>query len=370
MKFCQNRNDSKILIDGIAYRLKKTGGVRRYFDGLLLNLKKLDNKNINIKLLLPKKIPTPFPKRIFEPLMGPINQIILQKQWKNIKGDIFHTTYYTQHPDKHIPQVVTVYDMIYEKFPQYFLGQKNQFFKRQKKKAIQSADAVICISQNTKKDVIKHLGVDKNKITVIYPGVNPIFRKISNKKIKNKFLHKYKIKKPYLLFIGPRGRYKNFNNLLQAYADWRVNSKINLVVVGGGKFTNKEKDLIAKLNLVNKVFVFSFVSDEDLCFFYNAAHAFIFPSLYEGFGFPLLEAMTCGSLCLASDRGSFPEIGQDSILYFNPKNVDSIVKSLNDSFDKNRRSQLIKKSLKRAKDFSFKKTAKQTLEVYKRLHHS
>ena len=360
----------KILIDGIAYSLKKTGGVRRYFDGLLANLEKLGNKNINIKLLLPKKIPTPPPKTIFEPLLGPINEIISRRQWKSIKGDIFHTTYYTRHPDKKIPQVVTVYDTIYEKFPQYFLGQKNQFFKKQKKKAVESADAIICISQNTKKDVLKYFKVDKNKICVIYPGVESIFKKITNKNVKQKFLQKYKLRNPYLLFVGPRGRYKNFNNLLKAYAVWRVNSNFNLVVVGGGKFTKKEKDLITKLNLINKVYNFSFVSDKDLSFFYNCAHAFVFPSLYEGFGLPLIEAMTCGTLCLASNKSSFPEIGRNSILYFDPEKPHDILKNLNQSLHKDKRLKLIEKSLKRAKDFSFKKTAKQTLEVYKRLHHS
>ena len=359
----------KILIDGIAYSLKKTGGVRRYFDGLLPNLKKLD-KNLEIELFLPKKIPTPPPKTIFEPLLGPINEIILRRQWESIKGDIFHTTYYTRHPDKKIPQVVTVYDMIYEKFPQYFSSKKNQFFKKQKKKAVESADALICISKNTKKDILKFFQVDENKISVIYPGVNLNFKKISDKFKKNKFLQKYKIKKPYLLFVGPRGRYKNFLFFVKAYASWEKNLNFDLIVVGGTKFSNEEGQYLNKLGVKNKAFNFRYVTDKDLSLFYNCAYAFIFPSLYEGFGLPLLEAMACGTLCLASNKSSFPEIGRNSILYFDPEKPHDILKNLNQSLHKDKRLKLIEKSLKRAKDFSFKKTAKQTLEVYKRLHHS
>lgn len=375
----------KILIDGISFSFKKTGGVNRYFLGILPYLKKLDKEPeielvIRSKIELPaslhkrvkistiKGIPIPYPKTIFTPLITQINKLISNKFWQSTKGDIFHSTYYTLHPNNNIPQVITVYDMIYEKYPQFFQGKRNSLFKQSKKRAIESADLIICISQNTKKDLLKYYQINEEKVHVIYPGVNRIFKPINNKTLKNNFLNKYQIKKPYLLYIGPRGRYKNFLKFIEAYKFWRQSNIFDIVTVGGDNFTQKETLFFNKLGLSNKIYNFGYITDQDLVLFYNCCHAFIYPSLYEGFGISLLEAMACGTLVLASNRSSFPEVGKNSILYFDPESSKSIIQALNRSLEQSVRIAYIKKGLKRVKKFSWEKAAKQTLVVYQRLY--
>jgi len=326
-----------IIVDQDTHQLSRVGGIGRYFSQYFPLLKKIDP---NIRL-----INTSSQKR----------------------GDIFHSIYYTRHHNKKIPQVVTVYDMIHELFPQYFPGIKNNLFRRKKKRVIQSADAVICISKNTKHDLLKLYKLDRDKAHVIYPGVGKPFKKIIDQKIKQKFFKKHRLEKPFLLYVGHRGRYKNFLTLVNAYASWSENKNFDLVAIGSIKFTTQEKKLFKQLGITRQVRNFQSISDSQLALFYNYAHAFVFSSLYEGFGIPLVEAMACGTLILASDRSSFPEIGQDCILYFNPENIKSIVKALNQSLFKGERTKLIKKSLKRAEYFSWEKTARQTLAIYRQL---
>jgi len=326
-----------ILVDQNTRQLSKVGGVRRYFSHYLPLLKKI-NPNI---------------------------QLINTSAGKH--SDIFHSIYYTTHRNKKIPQVVTVYDMIHELFPEYFPGIKNSLFRRKKKRVIQSADAVICISKNTQHDLFRFYKLDRDKTHVIYPGVGKPFKKIIDQKIKQKFFKKRRLGKPFLLYVGHRGRYKNFLTLVNAYASWSENRKIDLVTVGGIKFTPQEKNLFNRLGLASKIHNFQSISDHQLALFYNCAYAFIFPSLYEGFGLPLIEAMACGTLVLASNKSSFPEIGQDSILYFEPENVTSITGALNKSLSEDKKEKLIRKGLVRAKYFSWEKTARQTLKVYQQL---
>lgn len=374
----------KILIDGISLSLKSSGGINRYWLNLLPAIKKL-NRTIKIELLihtklkLPqisradieinylRKLPIPLPKTFFEPLITPLNNFSLNQQWQKISGDIFHSSYYTRHPDNKIPQVITVYDMIYEKFPQYFYGKKYDNWRERKRQSIELADAIICISKNTKKDLINYYNLKNNKVYVIYPGVDKVFKHINTKLIINRFFKKYKITRPYLLFLGPRGRYKNFQKLIEAYREWKGKREFDIITVGGNEFTSKEKLLFKRTNLTNNIYNFQFVGDQDLCLFYNCAYAFIYPSFYEGFGIPLLEAMACGTLVLASNRSSFPEASQNAFIYFNPESKNSIIKSLNQALNKSERKKYIQRGVERVKSFSWEKAARQTLTVYKSL---
>lgn len=375
----------KILIDGISFNLKKNGGVNRYWLGILPYLKKIDKKievelvlrsntqlpeNIceGIKISTVREIPVPFPKTLLSPLITSINKKLINKYWQSTKADIFHSTYYTKYPNTTIPQVVTVYDLIYEKYPQMFVGKRKEMFKLEKKKVIESVNSLICISQNTKKDLLYYYKLYGKKIYVVYPGVDKIFKPITNLVIKNQFLSRYKIKKPYFLYIGPRGRYKNFFKFVEAYKLWQKSNDFIIITIGSGKFNQNEITLFRKLGLSNKIYNFGYLTDKDLILFYNFSHAFIYPSLYEGFGMPLLEAMACKTLVLASNRSSFPEIGGNAILYFNPESKKSIIEALNKSLNRSIKNQYIKRGLKRVKNFSWEKSAKQTLAIYKRLH--
>jgi len=367
------------------YSLKKGGGVGRYFNGYLPLLNKID-KRVGVKLFLHpsikekfnlsqkiktskiKKIPFLLPNIISETIIKPVNQVILNKYWLKEKGDIFHSTYYTKHPDKDIKQVVTVYDMIHELFPQYFLGRKNDLFRKRKKQIIKSADAVICISKSTKRDLLELYKIDRENIFVVYPGKDKIFKKITNKEVKNRFLEKYKLDSPFLLYLGPRGHYKNFISLVKAFSLWSKKDDFKLVTLGGNKFSQKEKEFIKRIGLKNKVLNFGYVKDKDLVMFYNCCHALVSPSLIEGFGLPLIEAASCSTLVLCSKIPVFKEVIQNGAIYFNPKDVKSIVKALDKSLEEKETMAIIKKGFKKSKDYSWEKTAAQTLQIYKRLN--
>lgn len=387
----------EILIDGLMYSLKRGGGVGRYFNGYLPLLNKVRrktkankqlkikvflhpnlkmainfNKDVkNIKIFKVKKTPCPLPKTTFETLISPLSERILKKYWLTQKGDIFHSTYYTSHPSSGVAQVITVYDMIHEIFPQYFSGKKNDFFRKKKKKVVESADAIVCISKNTKRDLLKFYKIDQKKIHVVYPGKDKVFKKMSIqgfRKFKKIFLkkEKYQLKSPFLFYLGPRGRNKNFSTFIKAYASWKKRDDFEIVVAGGNNFNQTEKAFFKKMGINNKIWNLGYISDKELVFLYNSCHAFIYPSLYEGFGIPLVEAMACGALVLASNRSSFPEIGKDCFLYFDPESIISIQRALNKSLNTKKRTFLIKKSLKRAKGFSWEKTAQQMLAVYRK----
>ncbi len=372
-----------IYIDGIIYNRQKTGGISRYFNEYFNELNKIDNdtkieiimdkkpigtlpKKENVSIEKIKQLTIPRPNRIFKPLFQLVNDYIKNRYWGKLTDGVFHSTYFTTYKNLKIPQVLTVYDMIYEKFPSFFHTKSSVEFVTQKKECIDLADAIICISENTKKDLVDYYDVDKNKIYVIYLGVSPDFKKITNKNIKEKFLNKKNIKKPYLLYVGGRDKYKNFLTFIKAYCNLNE-LNLDIIVVGGGKFTEKEIDLFKKLNIKNKIHNLDFVSNEELILLYNCATAFVFPSLYEGFGIPLLEAMACGTPVATSNSSSLPEVAGNSALYFNPKDINNMTEVIKQVILEGRNSNRIKLGLSRVKNFTWEKTAKETLSVYKKI---
>jgi glycosyltransferase involved in cell wall biosynthesis len=141
-----------------------------------------------------------------------------------------------------------------------------------------------------------------------------------------------------------------------------------MIVVGGGKFTEEETNIIKRLNLENKIHNIGFVSDEELIMLYNCTDAFVFPTLYEGFGIPILEAMACGTPTTLSNSSSLPEIAENSALYFNPKNINDMAKKIQQTISEGRNSNRVKLGLDRVKLFSWYKTTQKTLNVYKKIY--
>lgn len=372
----------KIYIDGIIYSLQKTRGISRYFNECINNILKLDAKNEinillyknikgnppkskNIKYNFNKKIPIPKPKRIFGYIIKPINNYIKNKYWKKFKKGIFHSTYFTTYKNLKIPQVLTVYDMIHEKFPNYFNNKNTVDFIKQKEKCINHASAIICISESVKNDILYYYNsINKDKLFVIYLGVNYNFKKILNKNLKDNFLKENDITKPFLLYVGDRGLYKNFSNFLDAYRLLNI-PELNILTVGGGDFNENEKEKLKKLNIKNKIKHLGFIPDEKLIMLYNCAEAFIFPSFYEGFGIPILEAMACGTPVVASNVSSLPEVGGNAVLYFNPYDPNDMAKKIKQAISEGKNSERIKLGMERVKNFSWEKTAIETLKIYK-----
>lgn len=285
---------------------------------------------------------------------------ILKKQ----NYDIFHPTYYNPYFLKHLkntPFVLTVHDMIHELYPDYF-----SYFDRSKKwkrQLIQRADKIIAISESTKQDIIKLYDIDSNLIHVVYHG-NPLEKTVKCVDGNNE-IDPSIISKRYILFVGNREGYKNFR-LFCASISQLLNKEKNLFLycAGGQTFTPSEKKLFEELNIKSKVYHIR-PNDCILKQLYKNAEAFVFPSLYEGFGLPILEAFSCGCPTILNNTSSFPEIGGDAAIYFDTNDQSSLSHAIEAIlYDIEFRDKLIMKGLERAKDFSWSKSAKQTKKVY------
>jgi glycosyltransferase involved in cell wall biosynthesis len=290
---------------------------------------------------------------------------LLQKQ----EFDVFHPTYYEPYFLKYLqkkPYVLTVYDMIHELFPKYF--KPSDQTKVWKKQLIEDAKAIIAISENTKQDIIKFTDVDPNRVQVIHLG-NP-FEYVNDPPQIIISSEPPAFGKSYLLFVGGRPAYKNFNFFIESMAELlRKNEELHVVCAGSLPFTNEEKQSFKDMNILHKVHHVK-VNDIILKNLYKNARAFVFPSLYEGFGLPVLEAFSCGCPVILNNSSSLPEIGGDGAIYFEPGDSKSIIYAVETVlFNEKYREDLIKKGSERLKFFSWNKTAISTKKVYNSLLH-
>ncbi len=280
--------------------------------------------------------------------------------------DIFHPTYYDPYFLKHLgkkPFVLTVYDMIHEVYPAYFSSKDPTI--PWKKQLIGKAGCIIAISESTKKDIIKFINVDPNRIFVIYLG-NPFENMIGQNEEINNFSDPSICAGSYILFVGNRSSYKNFTFFIKTIAPLLLkNNELQVCCAGGEPFSPHEISCFKNFQILNKVHHIQ-PDDNTMKKLYKNARAFIFPSLYEGFGLPVLEAFSSGCPTLLSNTSSLPEIGGDAALYFDPYDSASLIDALEHIIsDDTLRTQLILKGYERSKQFSWEKTANATKKVYK-----
>lgn len=267
---------------------------------------------------------------------------------------------------KNIYRVLSVHDLTHIFYPQTMENYNRLIHKMFFKKSLLNADHIITMANYTKKALIDLFNIETEKITVIYEGVDEKFRQYDRSEV-TKILNHYKINRPYILAVGTLEPKKNYPLLLKAFQSLKLDW--DLIIIGKKGWKSKEiYQTIDKLRIKNKVKILGYVKIEDLPYFYNGAEIFVFPSLYEGFGLPLLEAMACGVPIICSNSSSLPEIGKDAVLYFNPYSVDDLINQLLKLIhDEKLRQNLKEKGISRAKDFSWQKTAQQTLRILKGL---
>lgn len=277
--------------------------------------------------------------------------------------DIYHPTYYNTYAINVIrmPMVVTVHDMIHEIFPQYY-SIEDLKDSENKKILAQRADKIIAISLSTKMDLMQLFNIPDDKIEVIYHGYKPtVAQNVKSAATTLPYEN-------YILFVGERIRYKNFDGLMKAFVEIAIKFKtLNLVCAGGGTFTDEEMESFKKMGLTSRIFHIS-ASDIQLNQLYKNALLFVFPSLYEGFGLPMLEAFANNCPVAASNTSSFSEVGADAIAYFdpyNPENIKEVI--LNILEDQDLSNDLRSKGQKQLNKFSMKACTQKTLHLYKSL---
>lgn len=367
----------KIFFDHQAFSLHNHGGVSRYFceliDGinqtadngaylplLFSNNIHLQEKGFNTKPFLSNYNSHKKVRLIYE-----LNKYYTLPLLKKKPYDILHPTYFDSYfiPYRNRkPLVVTFHDMIHEKFAHQFVELTyDRGIIERKRQLAQQADRIIAVSESTKQDIVELLNINPDKIDVIYHGSS--FSDGSDPAVDATEV----AAQPYLLYVGSRKVYKNFDGFLNVVHPLLKQYNLKLICAGGGSFSPEEQTQIQSLGIGNLVEQQA-IDDQILRKLYRQAVAFVYPSLYEGFGIPLLEAFDSNCPCIINNCSSFPEVAGDAALYVDFTDFDSVADAVERVLhDTSMRQDLIQKGRKRLAKFSWKTTVDQTLDVYRSL---
>ena len=288
--------------------------------------------------------------------------------WRD-RLDLFHATHYVIPPLARARAVVTIHDIIHVLYPQFLPHRAALVYARVMiRRALRRADRIITVSNNSKRDLVDYFGISPARIDVIYNGVAGRFRADIPRAESERVSAKYGLPRPYLLFLGGEKPHKNVRNVLRAFAEARRDRALphGLVLAGPmPKNRSRVEALIAALDLGDHVARPGVVPEEDLPGLFAGAEAFLYPTLYEGFGLPVAEAMACGTPVLTSSTSALQEIAGGYAYLVDPMDVDAIARGIVDlATDPGRRQEYADLGRRRAADFSWDRAAAQTLRVY------
>ncbi len=365
---------TKILYDHQIFIYQEFGGISRYFYELMNAFEKDEDICFDLSLAYSNnhylknasfvKSRPFFKSRNFRFKNRLLHYLNMRGERKLLLGkdyDVFHPTYFNPYFLDYLgnkPFVLTIYDMVYELFPRIFSHRdKTGVYK---KLLAPKATKIIAISENTKRDIIRQFGIKEDKIEVIYLA-NPL----TAGAIENGKGAVSDLPPKYLLFVGNRRVYKNFDMFVGSISSLLQDDKdLHLVCAGGGTFTPSEIAGLEKLGIMKKVTQRSF-DDNKLAQFYLHALTFVFPSLYEGFGIPVLEAFACGCPVIAGNISSLPEVAGNAVEYFDPADTTSILSAVKKVvYNDKLRHELRSLGYERLKEFSWEKTAADTKKLY------
>lgn len=333
---------------------------------LLLELSKIDKQN-NYIIYLPVAPTSDMPKESenWQYRVIPAKRFwtlfALPKAVRQDHLDVFFSPTHYAPPFVNAPEVISILDVSYKHFPEMF--GKRDLYKLSwwGKYSVKKAKKIITISENSKDDIIKTYGIQARKVDVIHVGIKDI---INAHMKKEEVLSKYQIDAPYILFVGTLQPRKNVKRLIQAISLLK-NKKVQLVIIGKKGWMYEEiLQSPVRFGVSDRVIFLHNVSNEELPIFYKNAECFVLPSLYEGFGLPVLEAMQLECPVIVSNVSSLPEAGGDAALYVNPEDVADISSKIDEVLEsKKLRDRMIKLGLEQVKKFSWEKAAKETLTV-------
>jgi glycosyltransferase involved in cell wall biosynthesis len=345
-----------LLLDNIIFKLQKFGGVSTVWDSILSTI---DKEIIDVAYLEAKfKNKTLGMGYIGENLPLSIRRY-LPVILKNHNPKVFHSSYFRICKNKSTKNIVTVHDFIYEKYDN---GLRKRVHLAQKNYALKNADAIVCVSENTKQDLVSYLPwIDESIVRVIHNGVGNDFFVEEN----SGNLH-VDTSPPYILFVGSRSQHKNFDAVISLMKAETVELlSLLLITVGGGELSKQHELLLSPITAKGKYKHISSVSNSALRKLYNEAYCVVYPSLYEGFGMPPLEAMACGCPVICADSSSIPEVVGNAGLLFNPHKVEEAEEYLFKLNSEDYRNSIIQKGLERSRELSSENTGKNTVDLYK-----
>lgn len=366
----------RIAFDYQTFVMQPHGGISRYIVRLVENLAILGqdarifaplHRNEYAQYLPPEIVYgnyiKDYPRKTW-PLFMLLNRMMSKKKIEQWSPSLVHETYYSSRGSIRgaCPVVVTVHDMIHELFPSYF--KKTDGTAARKKLAIQRADHIICVSNNTKNDLLNIFNVSKEKVSVVHHGFDslPIEETIEP-------LVAQLILRPFLLYVGNRVGYKNFNTLLVAIASsQKLKTDFDIIAFGGGLFNSDERQKISELGFSPGQVQQLSGNDSLLGQLYKQAVALVYPSLYEGFGLPPLEAMSNKCPVICSNTSSLPEVVGNAGKYFDPTSFEDMARAIElVVYSASTTEKLIEQGVKNSSLFNWNKCANETIQVYKKM---
>lgn len=366
----------RLAFDHQIFGWQQYGGVSRYFYELAKNLATDPRHQIKVvaPLYVNHYISNPVPGLAIEGIRVPalpktgrvyraFNSLLVRPMLRSFDPDIVHETYYstTRLAPQRAKVVVSVYDMIHERFDKNF--SRADPTSREKALAVARADHVICISEHTRKDLIELFQVPERKTSVVHLGFSLAEEADAGE------TDWQPPQRPYILYVGNRGGYKNFAGLLDAYAGSKMlREHYDIMCFGGGAFTSNERQHMTELGMGEVAVRQASGSDAMLARFYRSAAVFVYPSLYEGFGIPPLEAMGFDCPAVCSNASSIPEVVGDAAELFDPYDVVAMRLAIERVVsDHNLRTTLIEKGRNRLRLFSWEHCAQETLAIYEEI---
>ena len=365
----------RIAINCHSFLRKQYTGIGRYAYNLVQSLGSVDQENTYLlyarqALFNSKKKLPEFSHRNYIRKLDYFNQGVASK----LKGvDVYHAPApEVLESPKNAKVIVTVHDLIYKTYPQGHTQDALLKTEAHFQSIVKCADKIICCSQSTLNDLKKYFDVDDSRLSMVYQGVDKdVFYLIdpTEKKKAQNNLKRKGVEGDYLLFVGTIEPRKNLKNVLRSLEILKkqFNYKGKLVVAGmKGWMSEDTNDLIERYGLKQDVILLGYLTNDELRFLYNNASLFMFPSFYEGFGFPILEAFSCGVPVLTSNVSACSEVACDAAMIVDPNDPDEMARKAHSILStKELARELRAKGFKRVQDFSFKKTAQETLNVYR-----
>lgn len=368
----------KIGIDGRASKWYRGTGIGTYTYQLINNFNLLDEKNSYL-LFMPNSNNIDIKFK---------NNFTTQKISKNVENNFWDqvnipnilTNKYID--IYHVPQngvglpknkkcslVITLHDVIPYKMPETVSDNYLRIFHEEIPKIVDLCDGIITVSNYSKEDIKKTFNIRSEKIFVTHLAGEDIYKPLDRKLCKNLISNKYKLSDDFILYVGGFSPRKNIIGLINAFSILRTKYKkpIKLIIAGKqGKSYDLYKDRVEELSLKSNVIFPGFIPLEDLPYFYNACEVFVYPSFYEGFGLPPIEAMSCGAPVITSNITSIPEVVNNSALLIDPYNSHSIANAMQEILENPTLKHLLKKKgYTRSLNFNWQKTALKTLKIYK-----
>jgi glycosyltransferase involved in cell wall biosynthesis len=377
-------NKRHVLINGLLLN-DNFSGVQYYIENLTKAMGGI-SKTIEVDILLPQNYGGNiqlcdhlYPRKLTIDTTKRITRIFfehfqLMNYVKKNHYPLLHSPGYILPYRGFVPSVVTIHDLIALDYPEYCLRESSAYFKLCLPHSIKNASKIIAVSHRVKSDILRRYNVSPDKIEVIYHGISEKILQVKDNQTLHRIRNIYHLPESYLLFVGNIEPKKNIERIIQAFQLLKRTTEIKqkLVVTGkkGWKYQSIFK-LVNDLHLKDDIFFTGYVPEEDLSSIYSLADVFVFPSLYEGFGIPPLEAMACKVPVLVSNRGALPEVTGGVCLQVDPFNIEAMAKGIYRLLTEDAlRKWQIAEGEKWVKNFTWDKAAAQTLRIYEKILNS